>query len=158
MHDCTTSAPTCALYEPVTFTAGPSTLHFDGTGHWEILGQFDCKISGGSDGDSGSPSTAACAMTIGDYPQSELEDLTKSWISTPAASSASLTATFTDGDVLATQAFTDVTITGSTTAAAATASATGEGSGSGAGRAAGLSGLVWPCIAAVAVGLPMVLL
>jgi len=159
MHDCTASADDCVLYEPITFTAGPSTFHFDGTGHWEVLGQLDCAVSG-------SPSTAACEYTIGDYPQSELTNLRNSWITTSAPSSLTSASTFTDGQMLATQVFTEVTVTGTAVPAAGTASMTasttgGEGgsgaTASGAGRAAGMTALAWPCVAA-ALGLSMVLL
>jgi hypothetical protein len=66
-----------------------------------ILGQLDCSISQ-------SPQTAACAWTVGSYPSSEVANLAKSWITTPAASSVTILPTITDISSQSSQAFVNV--------------------------------------------------
>lgn len=70
----------------------------------EVLGQLDCQIWG-------VPQTAACAWTVGEYPSSEMLNLASSWITTPAASSATVTADFTDGAAYPTGGFASVNVT-----------------------------------------------
>ena len=73
-----------------------------------ILGHLDCSISHPP---SPSPQIAACAWTIGHYPSSELANLTNSWITTSADSSATILPTITDKSGRNAQAFVNVAYT-----------------------------------------------
>lgn len=66
---------------------------------------------------SGSPQTAACAWTVGSYPSLEIQNLSNSWITTPAASSAIFSPTIVDSGpyINGVQAFVDINVTLSTT-------------------------------------------
>lgn len=69
-----------------------------------MLGQLDCSMSL-------SPQTAECAWTVGSYASSELANLTESWITTSAASSATVRPTITDEVKHDMQAFVNVVYT-----------------------------------------------
>lgn len=119
-----TDSSDCGFPEPFTFTAGPSTAHFQPSGIYEAIGEYDCKITG--------TSIAACALTAGLY-TTVADD---GFITTPAASSSTTRATLSGSDVV----FIDVTITaGLKAGGASSASATGTSSGTST-RSTGASG------------------
>lgn len=131
-----TDSSDCGFPEPFTFTAGPSTAHFQPSGIYEAIGEYDCKITG--------TSIAACALTAGLY-TTVADD---GFITTPAASSSTTRATLSGSDVV----FIDVTITaGLKAGGASSASATGTSSGTST-RSTGASGTASSSAAATATG------
>ncbi|KAJ9501139.1 hypothetical protein H2202_003697 [Exophiala xenobiotica] len=78
---------------------------FGGKGHWNILGQLDCAIDGAY-------TYAQCAWTMGSYPSTEMANLAKSWVTTPAASSVTIWPTiYAEGDGVSSSGFVGVAYT-----------------------------------------------
>lgn len=116
-----TGSDECGFPEPITYTAGPSTVHFSPSGIYQVVGEYDCKITG--------TSVVACALTEGLYSTMSNDD----YITTPAASSSTTSTTASGTDVT----FIDVTITAGARAGGAGTNVTSSGSSA---RSTGASG------------------
>ncbi|KAK5080621.1 hypothetical protein LTR70_008769 [Exophiala xenobiotica] len=127
----------CGFPSPITVTVGPSTLHFGPmpTGIYNLLGEFDCAITGTTE--------AVCAATVGVYDTEYIGTATDTdWMTEVPKSSSSTTVTLS-GEELA-GGFVAATITAglgkgvesATTTESGTGSESTSGTGSGTGRGA----------------------
>lgn len=117
----------CGFPSPITFTAGPSTLHLNPSGIYEALGELDCKIKDNTE--------ATCGLTAGIYDTQALASATGTdYITTPAATSSTQNAVATGTDF--SEALITITITAGEISGGSATSA-GELSGSSSGSATG---------------------
>lgn len=166
----------CGFPSPITFTAGPSTLHLNPSGIYQALGELDCKIKGNTE--------ATCGLTAGIYDSQALATATGTdYITTPAASSSTqnavaagtdfsdalITITITAGEVSGgsatgtsesniESATGDTSGTSRSGSGSATETSSGTAASSSSNAAAGSFGLVSSAAAAGLVALHMLLL
>lgn len=115
-----TPSDECGFPTPITLTVGPSTLNYQPSGLYQVLGSIDCKITAST--------VADCTVASGIYSDaaSTASQTDDAYVTTPAASSSTTSSILSGTDV----SFLEITITAGLEKATATGSSSGSGAGS----------------------------
>lgn len=110
----------CGFPTPITVTVGPSTLNYEPSGLYEVLGSINCKITAST--------VADCTVASGIYSDAAAtsSQTLEAYVTTPASSSTTTSDILSGTDV----SWLEITITAGLEKATATGSSLGSTTGS----------------------------